>query len=129
MRTIRFRAALAVVAAGVLTLGAVSTATAAPLPNAPFGGWGKCPIANPETSTCVDVVVKGGEMNINGLKVPIPSGSLNIAGGVAYRENPDAEFGFDQIFIPPLTAPKASIPPPSRYQEESSGSVYRSPAA
>ncbi len=41
MRTIRFRAALAVVAAGVLTLGgAVSTATAAPLPNAPFGGAG-----------------------------------------------------------------------------------------
>ncbi|MCD2106275.1 MULTISPECIES: hypothetical protein [Rhodococcus] len=106
MRTIRFRAALAVVAAGVLTLGAVSTATAAPLPNAPFGGWGKCPIANPETSTCVDVVVKGGEMNINGLKVPIPSGSLNIAGGVAYRENPDAEFGFDQIFIPPTDGTK-----------------------
>ena len=106
MRTIRFRAALAVVAAGALTLGAVSTATAAPLPNAPFGGWGKCPIANPETSTCVDVVVKGGEMNINGLKVPIPSGSLNIAGGVAYRENPDAEFGFDQIFIPPTDGTK-----------------------
>ena len=45
-------------------------------------------------------------MNINGLKVPIPSGSLNIAGGVAYRENPDAEFGFDQIFIPPTDGTK-----------------------
>ncbi len=52
-------------------------------------------------------------MNINGLKVPIPSGSLNIAGGVAYRENPDAEFGFDQIFIPPTDGTKGvySSPP------------------
>ncbi|PBI96532.1 hypothetical protein BKP42_37750 [Rhodococcus erythropolis] len=87
-----------VTAAGTLSAG---IAGAAPAADIPFGGWGSCPIDNPETSTCMDVTVTGGNMKIGKLSVGIPAGAMRIAGGVAYRENPEAEFGFDQVFIPP----------------------------
>lgn len=87
-------------AAAVGSLSA-SIAGAAPAAEIPFGGWDSCPIDNPETSTCMDVTVTGGNMKIGKLSVSIPAGAMRIAGGVAYRENPEAEFGFDQVFIPP----------------------------
>ncbi|MDN5547349.1 MAG: hypothetical protein L0H03_18995, partial [Rhodococcus sp. (in: high G+C Gram-positive bacteria)] len=87
-------------AAAVGSLSA-SIAGAAPAAEIPFGGWDSCPIDNPETSTCMDVTVTGGNMKIGKLSVNIPAGAMRIAGGVAYRENPEAEFGFDQVFIPP----------------------------
>ena len=87
-----------VTAAGTLSAG---IAGAAPAADNPFGGWSSCPIDNPETSTCMDVTVTGGNMKIGKLSVGIPAGAMRIAGGVAYRENPEAEFGFDQVFIPP----------------------------
>lgn len=59
-------------AAAVGSLSA-SIAGAAPAAEIPFGGWDSCPIDNPETSTCMDVTVTGGNMKIGKLSVSIPA--------------------------------------------------------
>ncbi len=99
----RYRAAMiggfTIAAAAALTT--TATAGADTLPNAPFGGWGDCPISNPDTSTCVGVTVKGGTMQIGKLSVDVPNDSLRVAGGVAFPEDPNNPNGFDQVFVPP----------------------------
>lgn len=62
-----------------------------------FDGWGKCPVAGDDIGTCVTVVVRGGEMQIGGLKVPVPDGGLKIAGGVTYVEDGN---DWKDVFIP-----------------------------
>lgn len=62
-----------------------------------FDGWGQCPVAGDDIGTCVSVVVRGGEMQIGGLTVPVPDGSLKIAGGVTYVEDGD---DWKDVFIP-----------------------------
>ncbi|QKT11581.1 hypothetical protein [Rhodococcus sp. W8901] len=66
-----------------------------------FDGWGTCPVEDPAVSTCATVVVRGGDMRIGGLKVPIPDGGLKIAGGVKYG-TPDPDGNFEEIFVPQM---------------------------
>ncbi|WP_430335990.1 hypothetical protein [Rhodococcus sp. ACT016] len=63
-------------------------------------------MSNPDTSTCVNVSVKAGTMRIGDLEVPVPSGALKIAGGVAFPDNPNNPNGFDQVFVPPTDGTK-----------------------
>lgn len=78
------------------SLGSSGAPEATPLT---FDGWGTCPVEDKAVSTCATVVVRGGDMSIGGMKVPIPDGGLKIAGGVKYGA-PDPEGNFEQIFVP-----------------------------
>lgn len=82
---------------GSLSTGSLgSSGSPAPQPLT-FDGWEKCPVAGDDIGTCVTVVVRGGEMRIGGLTVPVPDGSLKVAGGVTYVEDGD---DWKDVFIP-----------------------------
>lgn len=94
-------AALTLIGGGIAFAGTGSTGTGGTGPSLTpltFDGWASCPVADPAVSTCATVVVRGGEMSIGGLVVPIPDGSLKIAGGVKYETQPDGSF--TQVFVP-----------------------------
>lgn len=63
-----------------------------------FDGWDTCPIADPDVATCATVLVRDGSVKIGNLTVPLPDGSLKIAGGLKYEFKDDGSF--DQVFVP-----------------------------
>lgn len=101
VRSIRSGVVGAFALAATTALVSAGAAGAAPLPDVPFGGWDRCPIENPDASTCLDITVKGGTMKIGKLAVDVPMGAMQIAGAVAFVPDENAEFGFRQVFIPP----------------------------
>ncbi|EOM75743.1 hypothetical protein Rrhod_2909 [Rhodococcus rhodnii LMG 5362] len=62
-----------------------------------FDGWNRCPVAGQDFGTCVTVIVRGGQMKIGGLDVPIPDGSLKVSGGVNYVEDGN---DWKDVFVP-----------------------------
>jgi hypothetical protein len=63
-----------------------------------FDGWSSCPVADPDVGTCATIVSRGSEMNIGSFSVPVPDGSLKIAGGVKYELLPNGDF--KDVFVP-----------------------------
>lgn len=99
--TVAFAAALAFTSGGIAAAGTGSTGTGGNGPSVTpltFDGWSSCPVADPDVGTCATVVSRGGELKIGSLSVPVPDGSLKVAGGVKYELLPDGDF--KDVFVP-----------------------------
>lgn len=104
--------------------GSLGSSGAAAVDPLTFDGWGTCPIEDLEVTTCASVVVRGGTMKLGALSVPIPDGSLKVAGGVKYATQPDNSF--IETFVAKQDGPTGgSIPIRFRYREVLSGSILR----
>lgn len=98
---IALAAALTFAGGGIASAGTGSTGTGGAGPSLTpltFDGWSSCQVPDPDVGTCATIVTRGGEMNIGSLSVPIPDGSLKIAGGVTYELLPNGDF--KDVFIP-----------------------------
>lgn len=93
-------AVLALGGGGIASAGTGSTGTGGGSSLTPltFDGWSSCPVSDPDVGTCTTIVTRGGEMNIGNLSVPIPDGSLKIAGGAKYELLPDGDY--KDVFVP-----------------------------
>lgn len=77
-----------------------------------FSMWELCDIENVKTigiggntfGGCQEVLVRGGQMNIGDLEVPIPDGSLQIAGGSRPVLNPVGFPTGESDFVPALNS-------------------------
>ena len=98
--------------------GSLGSSGAAAVDPLTFDGWGTCPIEDLEVTTCASVVVRGGTMKLGALSVPIPDGSLKVAGGVKYATQPDNSFietfvtkqdGSNGVYSKPISVPGGAL--------------------
>ncbi|MDJ0402539.1 hypothetical protein QNA23_03580 [Rhodococcus erythropolis] len=98
--------------------GSLGSSGAAEVDPLTFDGWGTCPIEDLEVTTCASVVVRGGTMKLGALSVPIPDGSLKVAGGVKYATQPDNSFietfvakqdGSNGVYSNPISVPGGAL--------------------